>query len=156
MRLKDAQQLTENMTNLKNYLDVAFRSIMNSVLMCPHLMCEAFSVLKDLAVSGREMVVTLVELMTLSACLSQQLFYFPDQREVCYSVISGFIFLRFFAPAILNPRLYEITDQAVDPVVNRTLTLISKTVQTIGNLVSCRCVRSIVSSQPHAPVNCDS
>ncbi|KAI1285888.1 Ras GTPase-activating protein 3 [Halotydeus destructor] len=112
-RLKDQSTLKENMNNLKGYLELAFNSIMNSVLMCPKLMCEAFSVLKDLA-----------------------LHYFPDQREICYSVISGFVFLRFFAPAILNPKLFEITDQPIDPVVNRTLTLISKTVQTLGNLVS--------------------
>lgn len=108
------------MNNLKGYLEIAFRSIINSVLMCPQLMCEAFSVLKELALQ-----------------------YFPDEREICYSVISGFVFLRFFAPAILNPRLFEITDQPIDPICNRTLTLISKTVQTLGNLVSSKCVRKI-------------
>lgn len=108
------------MSNLKSYLDLAFKSIMNSVLMCPHLMCETFSVLKELSLQ-----------------------FFPDQREICYSVISGFVFLRFFAPAILNPKLFEITDQPIDPVATRTLTLISKTVQTLGNLVSSKCVSSI-------------
>ena len=119
-RLKDVQVLGENMANLRGYLDLAFKSIMNSVLMCPHILCEAFSVLKELALQ-----------------------YFPDQREICYSVISGFVFLRFFAPAILNPKLYDITDQPIDPVVNRTLTLISKTIQTLGNLVSSKCVSLI-------------
>lgn len=37
----------------------------------------------------------------------------PDQREVRYSVISGFIFLRFFAPAILGPKLFDITTHPI-------------------------------------------
>ncbi len=36
--------------------------------------------------------------------------FFPDNKEVCYYIISSFVFLRYFAPAILNPRLFELTD----------------------------------------------
>lgn len=90
--------------------------------------------------------------------------HFPKNKEVRYSVISGFIFLRFFAPAILGPRLFDITTEQIvrlslkketilvisseieiyyyylfqDFQTNRTLTLISKTIQSLGNLVSCR------------------
>jgi Ras GTPase-activating protein 3 len=74
--------------------------------------------------------------------------YFPGQREISYSVISGFIFLRFFAPAILNPKLFEITDEIIDPVVGRTLTLMSKTVQMMGNLVSSRIVGVTLNETP--------
>lgn len=76
-------------------------------------MCEVFAALKDLALK-----------------------YFPESHHVCYNVISGFVFLRFFAPAILNPKLFEIIDQPIDAQTNRTLTLISKAIQSIGNLVS--------------------
>ena len=32
-----------------------------------------------------------------------------DKKDVvCYTAVSGFIFLRFFAPAILNPRLFHL------------------------------------------------
>lgn len=100
------------MTNLTCYLDLVFKSIITSVMMCPQLMRDAFAILKELSLK-----------------------YFRE-REICYSVISGFIFLRFFAPAILNPKLFDITDQTIDPVVCRTLTLMSKTMQVLGNLVS--------------------
>lgn len=89
-RLKDGESLNANMSNLKIYISSAFRSITSSALRCPQLMCEVFTVLKELAIK-----------------------YFPESREVCYYVISGFVFLRFFAPAILNPKLFEITDQQI-------------------------------------------
>jgi GTPase-activator protein for Ras-like GTPase. len=40
-------------------------------------------------------------------------FFFPDNKEVRYSVISGFIFLRFFAPAILGPKLFDLTTEQI-------------------------------------------
>ncbi len=89
-RLKDGESLSANMAILKTYISSAFQSITSSALRCPQLMCEIFAVLKDLAIK-----------------------YFPESREVCYYVISGFVFLRFFAPAILNPKLFEITDQQI-------------------------------------------
>jgi Ras GTPase-activating protein 3 len=95
-RLKDGESLATNMSNLKTYISNAFRSITSSALRCPQLMCELFTVLKELAIK-----------------------YFPESREVCYYVISGFVFLRFFAPAILNPKLFEITDQQIVRHANR-------------------------------------
>lgn len=115
-RIRDGQSLDENMSNLTCYLDLVFKSIITSVMMCPQLMRDAFAILKE---------------------LSQKYF---REREVSYSVISGFIFLRFFAPAILNPKLFDMTDQMIDSTVGRTLTLMSKTVQMLGNLVSCKMV----------------
>lgn len=41
------------------------------------------------------------------------IFLFPDNKEVRYSVISGFIFLRFFAPAILGPKLFDLTTEQI-------------------------------------------
>nr|XP_044249747.1 GTPase-activating protein-like [Drosophila takahashii] len=64
--------------------------------------------------------------------------HFPSNREVRYSVVSGFIFLCFFAPAILGPKLFDLTTERLDAQTSRTLTLISKTIQSLGNLVSSR------------------
>lgn len=116
-RVREDQSLQENMSNLTSYLDLVFKSIITSVMMCPQLMRDSFYILKQ---------------------LSQKYF---QEREISYSVIAGFIFLRFFAPAILNPKLFDITDQMIDPTVARTLTLMSKTIQVLGNMVSCRIVR---------------
>lgn len=38
-------------------------------------------------------------------------YFSTDEREVRYSAISGFVFLRFFAPAILYPKLFDLTTE---------------------------------------------
>lgn len=130
-RIKDMSSLSENMNNLRQYISNIFTCIVESVARCPGIMCETFSALKELAMK-----------------------YFPMNKDVCFYVISGFVFLRFFAPAILNPRLFELTDLNIVSIpdrvlyniddswltsqsveTNRTFTLISKTIQSIGNLV---------------------
>ncbi|XP_006870574.1 PREDICTED: rasGAP-activating-like protein 1 [Chrysochloris asiatica] len=55
-------------------------------------------------------------------------------QDVKYLAISGFLFLRFFAPAILTPKLFDLRDQHADPQTSRSLLLIAKAVQSIGNL----------------------
>uniref|UniRef100_A0A8C1NH17 RAS p21 protein activator 3 n=1 Tax=Cyprinus carpio TaxID=7962 RepID=A0A8C1NH17_CYPCA len=55
----------------------------------------------------------------------------PDVR---YTAVSSFIFLRFFAPAILSPNLFHLRPHHPDPYTSRTLTLVSKTIQTLGSL----------------------
>ncbi|KAF3429596.1 hypothetical protein E2986_06953 [Frieseomelitta varia] len=114
-RVKDANTIQTNLTNLKEYVQRVFTAITTSGIRCPPLMCEMFWCLRELAAT-----------------------HFPKNKEVRYSVISGFIFLRFFAPAILGPRLFDVTTEQIDFQTNRTLTLISKTIQSLGNLVSCR------------------
>ncbi|XP_076303320.1 ras GTPase activating protein 1 isoform X2 [Lasioglossum baleicum] len=114
-RVKDANTIQTNLSNLKEYVERVFTAITTSGVRCPPLMCEMFWCLRELATT-----------------------HFPKNKEVRYSVISGFIFLRFFAPAILGPRLFDITTEQIDSQTNRTLTLISKTIQSLGNLVSCR------------------
>jgi len=52
-----------------------------------------------------------------------------------YTAVSGFIFLRFFCPAILGPKLFSLMDEHPDVDINRTLILIAKTLQNLGNLV---------------------
>lgn len=39
--------------------------------------------------------------------------YVIENKEIKYSVVSGFIFLRFFAPAILGPRLFDLTKEQI-------------------------------------------
>ncbi|KPM03628.1 GTPase-activating protein-like protein [Sarcoptes scabiei] len=111
-KIKDLDFMQIQMNNLKQYTALFFQAIISSVPRCPQVMRDVFSVLKELAVK-----------------------FFPDTKDVCYYVISGFVFLRFFAPSILNPRLFELTDRKINSQVNRTFTLISKTIQSIGNLV---------------------
>ncbi|ROT82095.1 ras GTPase-activating protein 3 isoform X1 [Penaeus vannamei] len=112
-KMQQGESRETNLANLKEYISMVLKAIMNSALSCPPVMCQIFSELRELAN-----------------------IYFPNEREVRYSAISGFVFLRFFAPAILYPKLFDLTTEQTDPSTHRTLTLLSKTVQSVGNLVS--------------------
>lgn len=50
--------------------------------------------------------------------------------------VSAFIFLRFFVPAVLNPKLFSLISCPLDPKTQRTLTLIAKTLQGLANFSS--------------------
>lgn len=64
----------------------------------------------------------------------QKRFPQAEHEDVKYLAISGFLFLRFFAPAILTPKLFDLRDQHADPQTGRSLLLLAKAVQSIGNL----------------------
>jgi hypothetical protein len=58
-----------------------------------------------------------------------------SSEKVRYSVVSGFLFLRFFCPPILGPKLFNLMDSFADPKTGRTFTLLSKIMQNLANLV---------------------
>uniref|UniRef100_A0A2K5CVF0 RAS p21 protein activator 3 n=1 Tax=Aotus nancymaae TaxID=37293 RepID=A0A2K5CVF0_AOTNA len=111
VKLKDGENLENNMENLRQYVDRVFHAITESGVSCPTVMCDIFFSLREAAAKR-----------------------FQDDPDVRYTAVSGFIFLRFFAPAILSPNLFQLTPHHTDPQTSRTLTLISKTVQTLGSL----------------------
>ncbi|KAB5577563.1 hypothetical protein GE09DRAFT_1168514 [Coniochaeta sp. 2T2.1] len=55
-------------------------------------------------------------------------------RTVTYTSVSGFLFLRFICPAILNPKLFGLLRDHPRPRAQRTLTLIAKCLQALANL----------------------
>jgi len=55
-------------------------------------------------------------------------------RTVPYTSVSGFLFLRFFCPALLNPKLFGLLRDHPHPKAQRTLTLIAKSLQVLSNL----------------------
>lgn len=55
-------------------------------------------------------------------------------RTVTYTSVSGFLFLRFICPAILNPKLFGLLRDHPKPRAQRTLTLIAKCLQALANL----------------------
>jgi len=61
--------------------------------------------------------------------------YGQQSEKVRYSVVSGFLFLRFFCPAVLGPKLFNLMDSFADPKTSRTFTLLSKILQNLANLV---------------------
>ncbi|XP_013401022.2 ras GTPase-activating protein 3 isoform X2 [Lingula anatina] len=112
-RLSPSENLDNNINNLRGYIEKIIVAITQSALQCPTIMCQVFAVLKEIATK-----------------------YFPENKAVRYQVVSGFIFLRFYAPAILGPKLFQLRQETPDQSTSRKLTLISKAVQSLGNLVS--------------------
>jgi RAS protein activator-like 1 len=47
-------------------------------------------------------------------------------QDVKYLATSVFLFLRFFAPAILTPKLFDLRDHHADPQTSRSLLLLAK------------------------------
>lgn len=93
-RVKDKSMVETNLVNLQEYVERVFEAIINSAVRCPPVLCQIFHDLRECAAK-----------------------YFPHNKEVRYSVVSGFIFLRFFAPAILGPKLFDLT---TEPLVSQS------------------------------------
>jgi hypothetical protein len=55
-------------------------------------------------------------------------------RTVAYTSVSGFLFLRFFCPALLNPKLFGLLRDHPRPKAQRALTLVAKSLQALANL----------------------
>ncbi|XP_055492599.1 ras GTPase-activating protein 3 [Leucoraja erinacea] len=111
VKLKDGENLEANMDNLRQYVERIFNVITTSGMSCPTVMCDIFFSLRESAAKR-----------------------FQDDLDVRYTAVSSFIFLRFFAPAILSPNLFQLHLHHPDPLTARTLTLVSKTIQTLGSL----------------------
>ncbi|NWX78554.1 RASA2 protein, partial [Alca torda] len=71
--------------NLRYYVDKVFREIVRSSISCPTLMCDVFYSLRHLAAKR-----------------------FPNDPHVQYSAVSSFVFLRFFAVAVVSPHTFHL------------------------------------------------
>lgn len=57
----------------------------------------------------------------------------PDDKVTALNCLSAFIFLRFFCPAILNPKLFYLTKTHQTGQAQRTLTFIAKILLNLAN-----------------------
>lgn len=57
----------------------------------------------------------------------------PEDKVTALNCLSAFIFLRFFCPAILNPKLFYLTKDHQTGDTQRTLTLIAKVLLNLAN-----------------------
>eukprot|EP00834_Sanchytrium_tribonematis_P006692 NODE_517_length_6557_cov_0.431558.p1 type:complete len:655 gc:universal NODE_517_length_6557_cov_0.431558:5628-3664(-) len=105
-----AEQSPKNLTNLMSFCDKLITSIFSKVADFPK---PLQTILFD--------------------CSNHVLSRFSDPNAL-YPAVAGFVFLRFFAPAILGPNLFELTNQFIDEKRKRTLTLAAKTIQNLANL----------------------
>lgn len=56
-----------------------------------------------------------------------------ERENTRWTCISAFLFLRFFVPAVLNPRLFNLVPSPPDSKSQRALTLVAKTLQGLAN-----------------------
>uniref|UniRef100_A0A8C3URA3 RAS p21 protein activator 2 n=1 Tax=Catharus ustulatus TaxID=91951 RepID=A0A8C3URA3_CATUS len=110
IKLREGDNVEINMENLRYYVDKVFREIVRSSISCPTLMCDVFYSLRHLAAKR-----------------------FPNDPHVQYSAVSSFVFLRFFAVAVVSPHTFHLRPHHPDAQTSRTLTLISKAIQTLGS-----------------------
>lgn len=107
--------LEHSKTAVTSYITHIMHTILNSHSKCPSLMRLVFKNLKE----------------------QVQCKWSPDNEansDYAYHAVSGFLFLRFFVPAVLSPKLFLLQEHHPDRKVSRTLTLLAKVTQTIGNL----------------------
>lgn len=57
----------------------------------------------------------------------------PGDQDVALNCLSAFIFLRFFCPAILNPKLFSLTKTHQTGHAQRTLTMLAKVLLNLAN-----------------------
>ncbi|XP_075717356.1 ras GTPase-activating protein 2 [Rhinoderma darwinii] len=112
-RLREGENVDNHKDNLRHYVDKVFSCIVKSSMSCPTVMCDLFSSLRHMAVKN-----------------------FPNDRHVQYSAVSSFVFLRFFAVAVVSPHIFHLRSHHPDAQTSRVLTLISKTIQTLGSVGS--------------------
>nr|XP_033814354.1 ras GTPase-activating protein 2 [Geotrypetes seraphini] len=110
IRLKEGDNVEMHKENLRYYVDKVFSAIMCSSMSCPTLMSDVFYSLRQMAAKR-----------------------FPNDPHVQYSAVSSFVFLRFFAVAVVSPHSFHLRPHHPDAQTTRTLTLISKTIQTLGS-----------------------
>ncbi|KAL8675874.1 MAG: hypothetical protein Q9186_007538 [Xanthomendoza sp. 1 TL-2023] len=113
-RVQDPDDLQRNWQDLSKLIKSVWSSISASALRCP----------PELRMIFRH----------IAACAEDR--YGNFLRTITYSSVSGFLFLRFFCPALLNPHLFGLLKDHPRPQAQRTLTLISKTLNTLANLGS--------------------
>ncbi|NWI00055.1 RASL1 protein, partial [Tichodroma muraria] len=103
--LSEAQVRESSLELLKGYLGDIVDAIVGSVDKCPLPMRVAFKQLRRRV---------------------EERFPLAQHEEVRYFSISGFLFLRFFAPAVLTPKLFRLREQHAEPCTSRTLLLLAK------------------------------
>ncbi|MEE6469680.1 hypothetical protein FKM82_008719, partial [Ascaphus truei] len=61
---------------------------------------------------------------------------FPENKHmnVKFIAVTSFLCLRFFSPAIMSPKLFHLREKHADARTSRTLLLLAKAIQNIGNM----------------------
>jgi len=104
--------LEENLNNLKNLYETTIKCIFDSVDLCPIALREIFSFIKQ----------------------NTQAHLKTDDHSVGTTAVTGFIFLRFFVPAIMTPKLFGLLTDYATGNSEITFKLIATMIQKLANL----------------------
>lgn len=111
-RLKNSKNMDANWKQLKQYMSEVVEAIFRQEPNIPLQFRQIFEYLQDIVTKK-----------------------FPKDNLVRYTSVAGFIFLRFFTPALLSPKLFNLLPQFADEKTSRTYTLLAKTLQNLANMV---------------------
>lgn len=103
---------------LQSYLSELLTAVLQSASYCPLLICQVFHQLY---------------------LRVQERFPEPEYRKVKFIAVTSFLCLRFISPAIMSPKLFHLREKHADARTSRTLLLLAKAVQTIGNMDTLTC-----------------
>uniref|UniRef100_A0A8C3QER5 Ras GTPase-activating protein 4 n=1 Tax=Cyanoderma ruficeps TaxID=181631 RepID=A0A8C3QER5_9PASS len=59
---------------------------------------------------------------------------FPQHQHAKFVAVTSFLCLRFFSPAVMTPKLFQLRDAHADARTSRTLLLLAKAIQLVGNM----------------------
>ncbi|XP_072569855.1 ras GTPase-activating protein 4 isoform X1 [Paramormyrops kingsleyae] len=114
----EADVIQQGTTHLQSYLAELLHTIVQSAAHCPPSLRHAF----------RRLYQRVQE-------------HFPEKeyRKVKFIAVTSFLCLRFISPAIMSPKLFHLREKHADARTSRTLLLLAKAIQTIGNLDTLAC-----------------
>ncbi|MFH4976605.1 hypothetical protein AB6A40_003314 [Gnathostoma spinigerum] len=122
-KLSADDSLDQNRVNLLVYGELAVTRLLESFRWCPLQLREMFAEVRR----------------TVSD-------YYPGREDIQRLAVSSFVIMRFFAAALVSPKLFGLKREHADPMISRTLTLLSKILQRLTNHAVCG--RSLSVKEP--------
>ena len=123
-RMTTGQRMSDHIRELERWTSAVWESIYNSRHSCPSDMRRLFRKIQQIS----ERYFNAEQEAGRLAHLSD-----AERAKIHFTSISAFGSLRFFGPAILNPRLFGLCSPT-DARTQRTLTLIAKVLQGLANM----------------------
>ncbi|KAK7829171.1 hypothetical protein U0070_012642 [Myodes glareolus] len=109
----EAEVLQQSAQTLRTHLVALLSALCRSVRACPAMVRATF---RQLFRRVRER------------------FPSAQHQNVPFIAVTSFLCLRFFSPAIMSPKLFHLRERHADARTSRTLLLLAKVVQNVGNL----------------------
>uniref|UniRef100_F6UWS6 Ras GTPase-activating protein 4 n=1 Tax=Monodelphis domestica TaxID=13616 RepID=F6UWS6_MONDO len=109
----ESEVMEQSAQTLQSYLGGLLSAISRSVKMCPAVIRATF----------RQLFKRVQE-------------HFPENKHqnLKFIAVTSFLCLRFFSPAIMAPKLFHLREKHADARTSRTLLLLAKAVQNVGNM----------------------